>query len=192
MWGLAVGIAITAGGIAPAAAVNSALSLVPLITLAGWLVQATTEEYIYRGWLLIKLRSRFQTPAAVLLSALIFSATHGVNPDTTLIAYLNLTLAGLWFALMTLRTGGITAAALAHTMWNWTEGSGMGLWSKGDDPQGGELLHFVFAKPGLFGGPGTGMNDGLALGIAFTLLIVLELVLRRGAAADKFPETTAS
>lgn len=178
MWSVAVGFAVLAGDVGLPVGTTLVPSAIPLITFIGWTVQATSEEYVFRGWLLTRLQGNFRVAAAVLISAVIFSLTHGLNPDTTPIAYLNLGLAGVWLALMTLRTGGIIAASAAHTLWNWLEGSGTGLWSTGDDPQGGQLIDMAFLRPGVFGGPGGGMNDGIALSAAFALMILLELALR--------------
>jgi uncharacterized protein len=151
--------------------------VIPLITLLGWTLQAASEEYLFRGWLLQRLSSKLSVTWAIVWSALIFSLVHGVNPDTTLIAYINLWLAGVWFALLAIRSGSIVLPTFAHLGWNWIEGSGLGLWSKGDEPVGGSIMQLAFNAPGLLTGPGNGMNDGLALGIALLIFIAIEIVL---------------
>ncbi|MCA3693174.1 CPBP family intramembrane glutamic endopeptidase [Aquidulcibacter sp.] len=148
---------------------------IPLLTLIGWAFQSFSEEYVFRGWLLARLRVTYAKPFAVLASAAIFSIVHGLNPDTSLVAYLNLFLAGVWFALLAIRCGGILAPALAHFVWNWTETSGIGLPSLGDDPSGGALIDLAFTQPNLWTGPGTGLNDGYALTLGFLIFILVEL-----------------
>ena len=178
MWAIAVGSAYIVGDVGYSRDIKQAATFIPVLTILGWAVQATSEEFVHRGWLLQRLSSRFSVPVAVVISSTIFAVSHGINPDTTLLAYINLALAGVWFALLTIRTGGIVAASAAHTAWNWLEGSGTGLWGTGEVPQGGSLLDFDFVRAGLFGGPGSGLNDGFALTVAFALLIAFDLVLR--------------
>ena len=180
-WLCTIGLAYIDGGVRPGRMATGAAAAIPFITLLGWLPQAFSEEFVFRGWLLTRLRSRLNLNASVLVSAVIFAVAHGLNPDTTLIAYVNLFLAGLWFALMAIRTGGIAAPMMAHLAWNWLELSGFGLLAKGDEPQGGSLFNFNFASHSLFSGPGSGLNDSLALGISFAAFIVLELIIRKRA-----------
>ena len=178
-WLCTIGLAYVDGGIRPGLIATGAAAAIPFITLLGWLPQAFSEEFVFRGWLLTRLRSRLNLSASVLVSAGIFAVAHGLNPDTTLIAYFNLFLAGLWFALMAIRTGGIAAPMMAHLAWNWLELSGFGLLAKGDEPQGGSLFNFSFVSHSLFSGPGSGLNDSLALGISFAAFIGLDLLIRK-------------
>jgi uncharacterized protein len=177
-WLTVVSVAWIDGGVSAGELTRGAAVWIPLITLLGWLLQAVSEELLFRGWLLSRLNLQFGATAAIIVSAAIFSITHGLNPDTTPIAYFNLFLGGIWFALLANRFGGVAVPVMAHLAWNWLEGSFFGLASKGDDPQGGSVLNFGFTHPTLMAGPGTGLNDGLALGLAFLLFIGIEIVLR--------------
>lgn len=79
------------------------------------------EEALWRGFLLQELRRRMPLLGAAGLSSLGFSLSHLLNPHVQPLALVNLTLIGLWFALLFLRTGTIWLAWGAHFAYNLWE-----------------------------------------------------------------------
>lgn len=89
----------------PGAAV--AVLLVPL--------QATAEEYVFRGWLLQAFGAYLRTPwPGIVLSALAFAALHGYG----LVGFANVVLFGLVAGWLAVRTGGLEAPIALHVLHN--------------------------------------------------------------------------
>lgn len=82
------------------------------------LLVALNEELAFRGYLLGNLLPRVGAPAAVVVSAVLFAAFHLQNPHLSPLAYLNLHLAGAFFALAVLRRGSLWFAIGCHFAWN--------------------------------------------------------------------------
>ncbi|WP_306252081.1 CPBP family intramembrane glutamic endopeptidase [Parvularcula sp. IMCC14364] len=99
-----------------------AIALVILFVVV--MVQAPSEEVMFRGWMYSGFGARHGLSAGILLSSLFFGFAHGdrllVNPAVG-VYYIILTAAlGYMFAAMSRATGSVAAAAGAHTGYNLT------------------------------------------------------------------------
>ena len=81
---------------------------------------ALAEEIIFRGVPLILLAEAIGRPAAIVLLSLLFALVHIKNPDITIQALGNITLAGILLSLAFYSPGGMWAAFGAHVGWNLT------------------------------------------------------------------------
>ena len=81
---------------------------------------ALAEEVIFRGVPLVMLSRVFGRPAALVLLSLMFALAHVTNPDVTMRALGNITLAGILLSLAFFSPGGMWAAFGAHLGWNMT------------------------------------------------------------------------
>ena len=80
---------------------------------------ALSEEVMFRGLplvLLAKVMGRW--PALVLVAGIVFSLLHGLNPNITPLAYVNVALAGIFLGVAFYAPGGIWTAFGAHLGWN--------------------------------------------------------------------------
>ncbi|WP_050802260.1 MULTISPECIES: CPBP family intramembrane glutamic endopeptidase [unclassified Pseudonocardia] len=85
--------------------------------LAVTAVQASTEELVYRGYLMGSLR-HLGTYPAVLLSSLVFGLSHGLNPGASA-GYVAATFAlGVLLGFIALGPGGLWMSCAFHTAWN--------------------------------------------------------------------------
>jgi uncharacterized protein len=130
--GLAVGIAmmgaiVTAialsGGyrvadLAPAFASPAALGWIALL-LVGFTVQASVEEFVFRGWLFSTVMRRWNTTAAFILSSAAFTFVH-FSPRTPLLTFVFAIFACAWVR----RSNSIWGVMGWHTGWNWFGGTG--------------------------------------------------------------------
>jgi membrane protease YdiL (CAAX protease family) len=95
--------------------------MIPVLPLM--LVQVTTEEIIFRGYLQQQLAARFRSPWVwMVLPSVIFGSLHyqpGVMGDNALIAVLVTVLVGVFAADITARTGNIGAAIGLHFVNNF-------------------------------------------------------------------------
>lgn len=134
--GLAVGIAMMgaivaaialSGGyqvadLAPAFASPAALGWIALL-LAGFVVQASVEEFVFRGWLFSAIMRRWNMTAAFILSSAAFTVAH-LSPDATVLP-LVMTFAFAIFACAWVRySNSIWGVMGWHVGWNWFAGAG--------------------------------------------------------------------
>jgi membrane protease YdiL (CAAX protease family) len=80
---------------------------------------ALYEELLFRGYLLSTLKQWLGVPAAVTLTSLAFGLLHAPNPGASPIRLLVVTLAGVYLAVIALRS--LWAAWLAHFAWNFVQ-----------------------------------------------------------------------
>ncbi|MBB5221294.1 hypothetical protein HNP73_001215 [Amaricoccus macauensis] len=126
--GAALGVAAVSGTVAVAIAppvqgqpvaawLRTALVALPLIAL-----QSTAEELLFRGYLLQGLAARFRSRLVwFVLPAVIFGALHWNPADygaAAPLAVASITLSGLLFADITVRTGNLSAAIGIHIATN--------------------------------------------------------------------------
>ncbi len=123
------GYTVEAGGVFDAGAVG--VALVPiLVLLGGFIVQGSTEEIVFRGWLMQVIASRHGLWLAVILNSALFALVHGGNIAPSRELYLglvNIVLFGLFISLYAAREGSVWGVCGWHAAWNWLLGLGFGL-----------------------------------------------------------------
>lgn len=164
----------------PAGIAGGALVIASLVTLFA----AAVEEYGFRGWLQPRLATRIGGSAAVVLSALAFSALHLSGGARSGLALANIFLAGLLFGLLKLRTGTLWCSIGAHFAWNWSETELFGLDPNPGSPPHGSIFDFDLVGAAIWGGSGEGMNVAVPVTIALTALILPLLVIRESRGAE--------
>jgi hypothetical protein len=148
-----------------------------LLVMTGWLVQGASEELLFRGWLLPVIGARYRPWLGVLLSSWSFAAYHGLNPNLSTVAMLNLFLFGLFSAFYALREGSIWGVCAWHSMWNWAQGNLFGMEVSGIHIAGGILLNLHETGPDLITGGHFGPEGGLAVTAVLLAGIVAVLYL---------------
>jgi uncharacterized protein len=134
--------------------------------------QVGAEELLFRGWLQALLSRLAGDWPAMLLGSLAFAAIHLANGPMALLSFTNLCLAGLLFALLAWRSGGIVAPFAAHLGWNAFEDVGLGLSPNPGLGVFGALHNFDIAGPALWGGSDEGLNASVG-----TMIVLLALIL---------------
>ncbi len=134
--GLAVGIAmmgaivavITLSGgyrvadLAPAFASPAALGWIALL-LACFTVQASIEEFVFRGWLFSTIMRRWNTTAAFILTSAAFTFLH-FSPRTPLLSLAMTFIYSIFACAWVRRSNSIWGVMGWHTGWNWFGGTG--------------------------------------------------------------------
>jgi membrane protease YdiL (CAAX protease family) len=149
--------------------------ITPLLMILAWAVQGSSEEILFRGWLMPVVGARHRPWAGVLLAVLSFAILHGLNLGVTWLALLNLTLVGLFFSFYALWEGGIWGVCGFHLAWNWAQGNLFGFEVSGNPPAGGALLPLAASGPRLLTGGGFGPEGGLA--VTAVLVAALAVIL---------------
>ncbi|MEI8200042.1 MAG: ABC transporter permease [Eubacteriales bacterium] len=98
-----------------------------LIYILMWVPQGASEELMFRGYMMPRLSARFGRAAAVLLTSLSFCVLHIGNAGFSVIAFANLILIAVFFALLSLYTQQIWTVCAAHSIWNFAQGNLFGL-----------------------------------------------------------------
>lgn len=134
--GLAVGIAMMgaivaaiafSGGyrvadLAPAFASPAALGWIALL-LAGFTVQASVEEFVFRGWLFSTIMRRWNMTAAFILSSAAFTFVH-FSPRATLLPLVTTFIFAIFACAWVRRSNSIWGVMGWHVGWNWFGGTG--------------------------------------------------------------------
>lgn len=128
IWALG-GYSVQAGGAFQSAAAGAAL--VPIfVLLLGFIVQGSTEEIFFRGWLMQLIASRHGLWLAVGINSVLFGLMHAANipPSKELfMGLLNIALFGIFISLYAAREGSLWGVCGWHAAWNWLLGLGFGL-----------------------------------------------------------------
>lgn len=137
----------------------------------GFVVQGAAEEVLVRGFLLPILARRYSIWASIIVSSLLFAALHLLNDNLSIIAMLNLFLAGVFFAVYALKEGSLWGACGIHTTWNWTMGHILGFEVSGSSFGGPNSVLFDLMETG----PDwiTGGMFGPEGGIVVTIVVIL-------------------
>jgi membrane protease YdiL (CAAX protease family) len=151
------------------AALLSSLVQGALATVTFFLV-AVGEELLFRGYVQVNLQEGSGNAVALLVSSLLFSLFHILNPNLNWIGVANIALAGLALGYGRLATGNLWLPMAYHLSWNLVQGAVLALPVSGMR-YGGLLAVVDIGKlPWLTGadfGPEGGLVGTLALLTAF-------------------------
>lgn len=165
-------VAVEAGD--PAQVGLAALGGVLLVLIPGWLIQGAAEEVLTRGWMLPTLAARYRPWVGVLVSSLFFAVMHGLNPNLSILAMLNLFLYGLFAALYALREELLWGICAFHSIWNWVQGNFFGLEVSGQAVSGGMLFNLMETGPDWLTGGAFGPEGGIATTVV--LLVSMAII----------------
>jgi len=91
-----------------------------LFMFVGFAIAALNEEIIFRGYVQRTLDEGVGAVYAILISSVMFAIVHALNPNVTLLAVVNLFLAGVLLGTVYHRFRSIWAAWAMHFAWNFT------------------------------------------------------------------------
>lgn len=93
----------------------------------GFLIQGASEEFMFRGYFMNTLGSRFHWLIAVGVSSAAFSLAHVANPGYNLLVFFNLALFGAFAGLYMICFDDIWGVCAIHFVWNFTQGCLFGI-----------------------------------------------------------------
>jgi len=109
--------ALSSGGFA--LAFRSPMSLVKIaILLAGFGLQSSVEEILFRGWMQSAIAYKFGIAAATVITSALFALMH-YEPHQPWLFTLNVFLFGVFACCAALRSGNLWIAMGFHAGWNW-------------------------------------------------------------------------
>lgn len=150
-----------------------------VIILVGWVIQASAEEFLFRGWIMPKVGKKYGIIVGILSSSIIFGLAHSGNPGVTILAVINIVLFGIFAGMYAIYEEGIIGVTAYHIAWNWAQGNLFGLNVSGSD-SGVSFIKVTTNSENIFTGYGFGPEGGLVITIILLLsIIVLSNLLSR-------------
>ncbi|MEO5681318.1 MAG: CPBP family intramembrane glutamic endopeptidase [Chitinophagaceae bacterium] len=157
------------------------------------LIVAFYEEIVFRGYILNNLLTSFSKWPALVIAAFIFALAHLANPNFSVLAAINILLAGILLGLNYIYTRNLWFSIMLHFTWNFLQGPVLGYDVSGMHLQS-LLQHEVSGNTlltgGKFGFEGSLIATLLQLGAIGILVWVYEKKYRSGAVQRTVTATT--
>ena len=146
-----------------------------VLYLLGYMVQGMAEEVLCRGYFLSSYARRYPVYAAVLANSLLFASLHLFNSGISPLAFINLTLFGIFASLYFIRRGSIWGIGAFHSIWNLVQGNFYGIQVSGM-PLGNSLFTTEMVEgESLWNGGSFGMEGSLVCTIVYLVGIIILL-----------------
>ena len=142
-----------------------------------FLLVAVFEEGMCRGFLLGRMMDAgINKFTALAVSSALFSALHLGNPGITVLAFVNLWLAGVLLGSAYIYTRNLWFAIALHWFWNWIQGPVLGFEVSGMAPEGSLLTLDAPREAVLLNGGAFGFEGSL---VCTVLMVVgIGLIIR--------------
>jgi membrane protease YdiL (CAAX protease family) len=137
-----------------------------------FIVVALNEEILMRGYVLINLMDSMNKYIALVVSSLLFSAMHLMNPNVSLVSVINLFLAGILLGIYFIHKGNLWCPIGMHLTWNFFQGPIFGFEVSGEITN--SLIVQEITGPELLTGGKFGFEGSL---LATVAIIVLTIVI---------------
>lgn len=142
-------------------------------------VAALAEEAMFRGYAFQVLARKAGPAVATAVTATLFAAAHGANPDVSAFALVNIFLAGVLLAVAYVRTLSLWFATALHLGWNWGMATLFDLPVSGIRTFDTPLYEPVIGGPDWWSGGGFGPEGGLVGTLGFVAALIAVLSVRR-------------
>ena len=159
-----------------------------------FIVAASGEEALFRGYPLQTFARAKLAWVGVLLTSLPFAMAHLYNPHANRgFTFVNTALAGVWLAAAYLRTRSLWFPLGLHWSWNWAQASLLGLPVSGIERIApAPLLHAMNAGPDWLTGGAYGIEGGAACTVALVISTVVVWRTRFVSPTETLPESPSS
>lgn len=151
--------AIMLSGQAEVATWKPHFSVMQLLFLVFFILVGFAEELLSRGYIMSVLRQTKSIAAIMILPSVIFALLHSANSGIGLVPYINLTLVGVLFSYMFLKSGNIWMPIGYHITWNYFQGNVFGFKVSGNQLEG--MLTTTYAEDNIWNGGAFGPEGGL-------------------------------
>ena len=130
------------------------------------------EEFFFRAWLQPLLVRSWGVPLGLAVTSILFGLVHVFSRGVPPVVLVNVTLAGAFFGLIALRTGGLAAPFAAHWAWNAIEQCGFGLVPNPGFDSMGTFVDLDLVGPTLLSGGSDGLNGSLGTTVVLVVCVV--------------------
>lgn len=147
-----------------------------LLGLIFFTFQSTSEELIYRGYLMPHFSKSIGIFWSILLSSVLFTLLHALNPGITIMPIINLMLASIVFSLIYYKTGNLWLVGFAHAVWNFSQGLIYGSMVSGLALKESVFKSLPIENNELISGGEFGFEGSIVTSILGVVLIVLLII----------------
>lgn len=184
--GLIIGFAIfsfavllcTVTGSLKLSGISSTFAILPFILFfAGYMIQGMAEEVLCRGYLMVSIGRRYPMWLAVLLNSLFFAALHLGNAGMSVLAFINLSLFGIFASVYFIKRGNIWGIGAIHSIWNFVQGNFYGIKVSGMETSCTVFDSLVVEGKSLINGGDFGLEGGLAVTIVLVIGTIILLLI---------------
>lgn len=147
-----------------------------LISIISWIIQGASEEIMVRGQMFQSMAIKWNTKIAIIVTSLLFSAMHLLNPNLNLIAVINIALVGFLFMFYALYEESLWGVCAYHSIWNFMQGNVVGSAVSGIEK---EFSVFEMTTKGseLINGGEFGLEGSIITSIVLIISIIIVLIL---------------
>lgn len=168
----AVGIALATGALEYKGLQDVSLGVIGAYLLA-FMIQGFSEELVMRGFFMNAYAARKGMFSAIIVNSVIFALLHLGNDGVSILAMINLILAGIAFSLMAVYFDHIIICSAAHSMWNFAQGNLFGVLVSGIYLPSTVMKFQNVPGLDLLSGGAFGLEGGLAV----TMIEILSILL---------------
>ncbi|MEA2105136.1 MAG: type II CAAX endopeptidase family protein [Bacteroidota bacterium] len=137
-------------------------------SLLMFIIVGVVEESVMRGYILCNLMDSMKNNyLALLISAVIFAVFHGLNPNITVLGFINLILAGFVLGIAYIHTRNLWFPIFMHISWNFFQGPVFGFEVSGIDTKA--IINHDITGSDLI----TGGKFGFEGSILITIILVI-------------------
>ncbi len=179
---VAVLICMVTGSLKLGVSSNFALGTFILFGL-GYMLQGMAEEVLCRSYLMVSIARRYPMWVAVIFNAVFFAALHLLNSGISVLAFINLTLFGIFASVYFIKRGSIWGIGAVHSIWNFVQGNFYGIKVSGMTTSC-SVLESTMTGSEIINGGAFGLEGGIAVSI---VLIAGTLFLLTQPAKDVAP-----
>ena len=155
---------------------SETFSVVPFILFAlGFMIQGMAEEVLCRSYFMVSMARRSPIWVAVLLNSLFFAALHLTNPGMSVLAFINLTLFGVFASVYFVKRGSIWGIGAIHSIWNFVQGNFYGVKVSGMETSCSVFESVAVEGRDLVSGGAFGLEGGIAVTIVLVVGILFLL-----------------
>lgn len=131
----------------------------------GYMIQGMAEEVLCRSYFMVSIGRRYPMWVAVILNALFFAILHLANDGISVLAFVNLTLFGVFASVYFIKRGNIWGIGAIHSIWNFVQGNVYGIKVSGMDTSCTVLNSVAVEGREWMNGGAFGLEGGLAVTI---------------------------
>ena len=143
-----------------------------------FLVAAMIEEVMFRGYILNNLMEYGNKYVALLISSVLFALIHGLNPNLSIIAMVNLAIAGVVLGITYIYTKNIWYPVFLHVSWNYFQGPIYGFEVSGTEAK--SIIMQEVSGNELITGGSFGFEGSIILTVLMiVMIIVADLIMRK-------------
>ncbi|RZI03369.1 CPBP family intramembrane metalloprotease [Staphylococcus condimenti] len=144
-----------------------------IAVLIGYMIQGMTEEVFFRGFIMNIFSSQKGVVFGIIMSSVFFAIMHIGNPGTQFLAIINIFIFGLVFGLLFYWSNNIWLTGAAHSFWNFTMGSVLGIPVSGQRDITSIFKTNVFNDKWFINGGAFGLEGGIIVTIFGIILCIV-------------------